>query len=299
MPWWWQRRRAAATATEPAAGARRRFFTLGGRRYVADVPYMLPKDIGEVNRLDFQHYMLRFYLHGNVAAPVRAPQDVLDVGTGTGRWAVEVAQQFPQANVIGLDIEPPGEQSPLVQQRPENCVFVQGDVLAGLPFPDGAFGYVHQRLLLGAIPAARWPGVVRELARVTAPGGMVEMVEAAPVPGGGPALAELHSWMARVTAMRGVDVRIAPRIGEFLREAGLTGVVFRELPIPIGAAGGRLGAMAEQNYRALFMSLRELIIARGGVPAGTFDATLAAAFQEITVARTTSPYFLAYGYKPR
>ncbi|WP_223258176.1 class I SAM-dependent methyltransferase [Thermogemmatispora tikiterensis] len=40
-----------------------------------------------------------------------------------------------------------------------------------MPFADGHFCYTHQRLLAATIPAQAWPGVVRELVRVTRPGG--------------------------------------------------------------------------------------------------------------------------------
>ncbi len=35
------------------------------RRYREDVPYFLPKDLEEIDRLDFQHYALRASLQGN------------------------------------------------------------------------------------------------------------------------------------------------------------------------------------------------------------------------------------------
>jgi SAM-dependent methyltransferase len=60
---------------------------------------------------------------------------------------------------------------------PPTCVFVRANVLEGLPFPDGQFTYTHQRLLVAAIPARSWPGVVQELVRVTRPGGWIELLE--------------------------------------------------------------------------------------------------------------------------
>jgi cyclopropane fatty-acyl-phospholipid synthase-like methyltransferase len=33
-------------------------------------------------------------------------QRILDIGTGTGIWAIEMADQFPQAEVIGTDLSP-------------------------------------------------------------------------------------------------------------------------------------------------------------------------------------------------
>lgn len=292
MRWrFWRRRTAPKTA-----GAE---VILGGRRYVTDAPYILPKDLGEINRLDFQHFMLRSFLHANFLAPVGQPHDILDVGSGTGRWAIQVAQQFPQANVFSLDIEPPqARQSAVVEAQPDNCVFVQGDVLQGLPFPDASFDFVHQRLLMGAIPGPRWPDVVRELMRVTRPGGWVELVEAAPVAGNGPALHQLHDWMVQATRMRGLDVTIGPRIGDLLREAGLQHITYHDLPIPIGAYGGRLGVMAETQYDALFSGFRPILVARGMTDDAGFASIMQGAHAEIAQSQLTSPYYIAFGQRP-
>ncbi|KAF8241273.1 hypothetical protein K440DRAFT_474769, partial [Wilcoxina mikolae CBS 423.85] len=37
-------------------------------------------------------------------APLKDPQRILDVGTGTGIWAVDVADKYPAAEVIGADL---------------------------------------------------------------------------------------------------------------------------------------------------------------------------------------------------
>jgi hypothetical protein len=59
-----------------------------GRQYVAGAPYLLSKDLGETNRLDFQHYMLRYALRGNYAAPLQDPRlsSAWERARGAGRW---------------------------------------------------------------------------------------------------------------------------------------------------------------------------------------------------------------------
>ena len=75
-----------------------------GRRFL-EGSYLLPKDSTEINRLDFQHYLLRQALKGNYLAPIRDPGYILDVGAGTGRWGREMAMCFPASHVMGIDLE--------------------------------------------------------------------------------------------------------------------------------------------------------------------------------------------------
>ena len=58
-----------------------------------------------------------------------------------GRWAIEVASEFPTARVIGMDLAP--IQPTLI---PINCEFIVGDFTEDLyEFDDGSTDLVHSR----------------------------------------------------------------------------------------------------------------------------------------------------------
>jgi ubiquinone/menaquinone biosynthesis C-methylase UbiE len=304
MGWfgWLRGRRKAQTDKAVRPRSRRRLLSLSGRSYLADAPYFLPKDEQEVNRLDFQHYLFRFALKGNYAVPLEAPANILDVGTGTGRWAMEMAALFPSANVIGLDVVPPPADDTAtlghgLDRRPDNYHYIQGNVLDGLPFPDATFDFTHQRLLVAALPENRWQWVVGELLRVTRPGGWIELLEAIPTRGG-PGMNALYDWLVAVGQSRGVNTLITPNIGAFLRAAGAQNVVQRDLAMALGAWGGRAGVMMETNYYALHNGLRAMMIARNLTTAEEFERAMQAARNEIASGRYIWPYFLAYGQRP-
>ena len=290
---WWFRRSTVATRGE-AVG--RRFLVLGGRRHMADAPYVLPSDEQEINRLDFQHYMLRLALKGNYAAPLDRPASILDVGSGTGRWALEMAAVFPQANIVGTDLVAPKAEG--LPEMPRNYSFVQGNVLDGLPFPDASFDFVHMRLLLFAIPADRWPAVIRELARVTKPGGWVESVETGAQQQGGPAMEKLVAWITEASLRRGVDPALGPHIGELLHAAGLAQISTSDIQLPVGHYGGRLGNMAAADVFGVVGGVKALVVAQGLATAEAYDAAMEQARLDLNDYRCVLPFYVAYGRRP-
>lgn len=293
MPWFnIFRRKPAVTAPHDnvARGS-------NDRIYVAESPYLLPKDLGETNRLDFQHYMLRYALRGNYAAPLQVPHDILDVGSGTGRWAIEMAQQFPAARVIGMDMAPPAVDTNVAPDaRPANYTFALGNVLERIPFPDNSFDFIHQRFLTLAIPAARWPGVVDDLLRVARSGGWIELVETEP-PMGAPAIDQLASWGIELTKRRGIDVSLMARIGDLLRDRGAADVTARTVNMPVGKPSGHVGAMAAVDYLTALSAVRGPLAKLGIVDEASFDAMMARGRVEFDQGVFTQPVYLAFGRK--
>lgn len=55
--------------------------------------------------MDVQHALACALLDGKLAlAPIASPLNVLDIGTGTGIWAIEFAEQNPASLVVGTDL---------------------------------------------------------------------------------------------------------------------------------------------------------------------------------------------------
>ncbi|HEX2347603.1 MAG TPA: class I SAM-dependent methyltransferase [Ktedonobacterales bacterium] len=297
MPRFWPFRRSSKAEPSASAGARRRLF---GREYIAGTPYALPSDLSEMNRLDFQHYMLRQAFKGIYAAPISVPSDILDVGTGTGRWAKEMATLFPQARVTALDIKDPNESAPgeeAPEQRSNAYTFVRGNILEGLPFPDASFDFVHQRLLFFAIPGNHWQFVVNELARVTRPGGWVEVVEGhygyEPM---GPAAQRISDAMLPAMLQRGIDPRQSDNLAQFLQAAGLRDVRTRTVNVPVGDWGGHIGHLALTDVMTFSQAARPLLLAQG-MSESDFAQLVATMRDECERLRYTWPFYIAYGQR--
>lgn len=202
FPWRRKNKDRKATVIQESGGSR--YVEVGGRRHLADAPYVLPHDDQEINRLDFQHYMLRYALRGNYAAPIGTPASILDVGSGTGRWAMEMAAYFPDTNVVATDIVAPPEQATQpadmgLDRRPENYTVCAGQcaerpLIRRWQLRFRAYAPAHFRE-----PEAAWPKVVSELVRVTRPGGWIELVETGPQQDGGPAMDMIVEWVTQAS----------------------------------------------------------------------------------------------------
>ena len=67
----------------------------------------LSQRVQEINRLNQQHFLMKCDMQANFLSPLLSPAAILDIGCGTGRWAMEMAVQFATAQVIGIDIMTP------------------------------------------------------------------------------------------------------------------------------------------------------------------------------------------------
>jgi len=79
-----------------------------GRRYHSfkDGSYFLPNDESEADRLDLFHHIMSLRLDGELHwAPIGdSPQRILDIGTGTGIWAIDMGDKYPSAEILGNDL---------------------------------------------------------------------------------------------------------------------------------------------------------------------------------------------------
>jgi len=109
----------------------------------------LPIDEIESKRLDLQHHIFHLTLEGNL---FRAPLDlervrnVLDMGTGTGFWAIDFAKLYPQTKIVGSDVSSLERPRSYVKDDLPNLTFVLANAEEEWKFED-RFDYIHGRMM--------------------------------------------------------------------------------------------------------------------------------------------------------
>ncbi|KAG8973076.1 hypothetical protein FRB90_010011, partial [Tulasnella sp. 427] len=150
-----------------------------GRAFNSSVEtYLLPADDVEQSRLDMQHNALVCFLGGLFPWPDRVEEvlrarpgytpGILDVGTGSGIWAIQMARRYPHADVLGLDLAPP---LVAIDAIPQNCRFELDDANLSLSHYANTFDLVHVRAADSGIKD--FHAFLYNLAEVLRPGGVL------------------------------------------------------------------------------------------------------------------------------
>ncbi|KAG7452446.1 S-adenosyl-L-methionine-dependent methyltransferase [Guyanagaster necrorhizus] len=244
--------------------------------------YLLPSDRDEVKRSEYHHRMLKFVFGGqNYVGPVREAlqfgqqRRVLDLGTGGGLWAIEMADEFPRAEVIGIDLAP-------IQPRdvPPNCTFELCDLdQRSIPYPDGYFDLIHARSMFMGIH--NYPRFLREVSRLLRPGGLVILIEPDLTPTIDPSSPAVSSqpdasgwftfWETYHTCLRRqrIDPTVPQRMADLLVSTGMfENIVRREGNIPVGSwprepVALTVGQLQWMDYELLLPALRPFFLTVG------------------------------------
>lgn len=147
--------------------------TFHSQRGPGDAEYWAPNDNQHNTSMDIQHHVWTLLLDGKLyLAPLPSEAGkVLDIGTGTGIWAIDFADEHPGATVLGVDLSPTQPE-----WVPPNCRFEIDDVSLDWTWHNDEFDFVHLRTMFGSF--TDWQHVFNEAFRVCKPGGYVEDFEA-------------------------------------------------------------------------------------------------------------------------
>ncbi|KAK3988020.1 TAM domain-containing protein [Cladorrhinum sp. PSN332] len=150
--------------------------TIHGRTYHSErgnAQYWGSNDERQSENQDLYHHVQTLLLEDKLfLAPLDTDNisKIVDVGTGTGIWAIDFADLYPNINVVGIDLSP-------IQPTwvPPNLEFQIDDVTRPWTFAPDSVDYIHIRFLNGSIED--WDALFAEAYRALKPGGILESME--------------------------------------------------------------------------------------------------------------------------
>ncbi|KAA8913362.1 S-adenosyl-L-methionine-dependent methyltransferase [Sphaerosporella brunnea] len=227
------------TSTQSLTSSVNQYIFENGRRYHSyygpEKNYQ-PTDETEQDRLDLHHEIFLLLLDGELhLAPIAdSPQRILDIGTGTGIWAIDMADKHPSAEVVGTDLSP-------IQPNwvPPNCKFEVDDAEQDWTYADDHFDFIHARNIAQGV--SNWTKVMSEMYRTVKPGGWVELAELGSVFGSDDGSLKPDNPMLRVWGLfdealvtLGRPMPDGDTLRERLEEAGFVDVVVTPVKQPFG-----------------------------------------------------------------
>ena len=242
--------------------------------------YIMPINEHERRRLNMQHTVVRSQF-GYLLDPtikISGCDRILDTGCGTGIWAAELSSQLPESVQfeccdLSTALFPPKEMSLLPSGS--NVHFSQQNVLSLPQQWTDSFDVVHQRLMVACFPRPTWVAALKELYRVTRPGGFIQLVERDQGTIDPVLLGSIDSAMARILGLmkelfdkNGMVWLLEQELPLMLEEVGFRNVVKRSKIFALeghGVARRSCGSVEELELEPIATSLPSGAMAQSGV----------------------------------
>lgn len=270
--------------------------------------YMLPVDDEEQDRQDIEHRALYLVLDGLYAAPdlvakamaprQNRPPAVFDIGTGSGTWAMDMAREFPHAEVVGIDLAPPTLHS---EGIPNNCRFEVDDANLDLSHYADCFNVVHMRSVSQGIRS--YQDTIHRVAQTLRTGGVLLLCSPAynffdenrqPLPiveEGQPGWTACRALIDRVYELckgNGADLDAPSQWDKWLEASPFyTSVGVEDIYVPIGSwlpnldmRCQRIAQLTQIDASKVFPAFRP-VLTLGGMEPATVDRWITAAVREV------------------
>lgn len=157
---------------------------LAGRRRARNSGAPYPVDVRHKDILNFDNWnnmFLKSCCKGLTMYQFKSPPSrVLDLGCGSGFWALEAARNWPASTIIGFDLQnfqPDLLRLGALEDLASRVRWIHGNLLDGLPFESDHFDFVRIVNIGLGVPEDEWQTVLEEVCRVMKPGAILEIIE--------------------------------------------------------------------------------------------------------------------------
>jgi SAM-dependent methyltransferase len=222
--------------------------------------------------------------------------DILDVGCGSGSWAIDLARQYPHLRILGVDITPPILPD---DAQTSNVTFLKADLEQDWYFAANTkFRYIHGRMLHSGIHD--WPALLHKCSEHLAPEGWLEVTgiqlpfrcDGLPSASAMPPFVRFGYAIEEAWKSNGLDFRATSKHEERLKALGFQNVSDRTVRWPLGSwdkaekEEGLAGDMILANFSKFIAAAGTAILDSG--KAGEGYAPMSAEVARELVSETTT-----------
>ncbi|KAG0702268.1 hypothetical protein DFH29DRAFT_830611 [Suillus ampliporus] len=240
---------------------------------VAKSLYILPTDERERKRLEVQNEVLRHaFGDRTVFAPIKlhAGDKVLDSGTGSASWLLDCYNANKDVTFRGIDLKT--SIFPELDDEQKQQIHLDAGNVLQLPSNwTGKFQLLNQRLLIAALSQENWNTALREIYRVLAPGGWVQLVESGHCVSG-EATRKHYAMLQDLFAKRGLLFNCIDHIPNILKDTGFDNITAQRHEIRVGGAGDedRMTAKARESFVGVYKGMQTPVVTMGIRTEGEF-----------------------------
>ncbi|KAF0459116.1 S-adenosyl-L-methionine-dependent methyltransferase [Gigaspora margarita] len=237
--------------------------TYNGRQFLNDddLNCLLPSDKIVLERSTLSYLLMRHRWKGNFCSPVKEKLNtsgttILDIGCGSGLWAIDMGLNHPSSSIIAIDIDP--SKFPSKDQCPPNVCFLTCNAIYGIPFPQNTFDFVNISMMWSAFTEAQWILIIKDLVRVLKHNGWIEFTEPDPtLRNGVKNLAWLIECLSNACRdITGVNIHIYEEIPKYIRAMDeLEDFNCMHIDYPMGEWYGYFGKYALENLKRTLQSV--------------------------------------------
>ncbi|KAF8993230.1 S-adenosyl-L-methionine-dependent methyltransferase [Cyathus striatus] len=227
-----------------------------------DTVYILPADEDERTRLNSQHASFKSAFNNTLLLPpihLHPNDKILDSGTGTGIWLIDLIQSHPTLSLTctGIDI------SPLLfpPTPPPNITFAQSSALS--LSVKNEYNLINQRLLISSLTRSQWPILLNNLYEALKQGGYIQLAEPGPSTAG-PKTEHWKSILSKLCSQRGIWEDIYLFLPSLLQTAGFTQITTHERMVPMDTTAGEEGRRVREDHVAFMRGCKSAVLDAGG-----------------------------------
>ncbi|KAH8110713.1 hypothetical protein DFH11DRAFT_1880335 [Phellopilus nigrolimitatus] len=183
---------------------------------------------------------------------------IIDVGTGSGAWAVDFYKSVMWPNTLNV-MYASDVSSVLFPRIPlEGYIrFNKKSVLDLASGPPMSCNFVHQRLLSCALTITQWPIALSQIFTVLNPRGVLQIVELA--------WDRLPYNVGDAEGNTDALELLQQALPAMLKQAGFENIVIEEREAPVGKSAGEIGRRGSENFKKMFKNLGEAVMKKDGL----------------------------------